>query len=269
MLLMRHDSVGPSKRKMTLISMWRARSCCRLSDSVDRLSDFILIPGAWLNGRCWHVVAADLVRRGHRAWPVTLPGLGLDLQSVDGRTITLDDHVEFVVSLIRREVLDGVCLVGHSYAGLVTGSVANLLPDRVRQLVYVDANLPRDQRSLLDDWSDAGRTSVLEQAETNNGRWPPPHDLGAAGSDLTPRQRRALVAEMTAHPIGTLTQPARLSDGPYVPTVYVQCTISSKDLSKPVADLLSTGAQLEKFSVGHWPMASAPRRLADVLTGLI
>ena len=45
-------------------------------------------------------------------------------------------------------------LVGHSYGGLVIGGVAEKVPERIGRLVYLDAYIPKDNKSAFDNtWS--------------------------------------------------------------------------------------------------------------------
>ncbi|MGZ4653932.1 alpha/beta fold hydrolase, partial [Oryzihumus sp.] len=59
-----------------------------------------------------------------------------------------------------RDLRD-VVLVGHSYAGLVAGIVADRAPDRVAHTVFLDANVPIDGASMVDGWSAAGQGVAL------------------------------------------------------------------------------------------------------------
>jgi hypothetical protein len=43
-----------------------------------------------------------------------------------------------------------VILVGHSYGGMVIGGAAEKIPDRIKRLVYLDAYIPQDGKSVFD-----------------------------------------------------------------------------------------------------------------------
>ena len=72
----------------------------------------------------------------------------------------LDD----VANLLLWEDLRDIVLVGHSYGGIVVRHVADRLPDRVRSLVYLDAFIPEDGKSLVDHLPDSGKRH-REQAQ--------------------------------------------------------------------------------------------------------
>ena len=56
--------------------------------------------------------------------------------------ISLDTHVEDITNMLFYEDLSEVVLVGHSYGGMVITGVAAKEPQRLAQLVYLDAYLP-------------------------------------------------------------------------------------------------------------------------------
>ena len=55
--------------------------------------------------------------------------------------------------MLEYEDLSGVVLVGHSYGGMVATGVADRARERIRQLIYLDAFVPRR-------WLGAGRPCV-------------------------------------------------------------------------------------------------------------
>ena len=79
--------------------------------------------------------------RGRRVIVATLTGLGTDADALS-EGVTLDTHIRDIVSLLEREDLHDVVLVGHSYAGMIITGAAEHARDRIRHLVYVDALVP-------------------------------------------------------------------------------------------------------------------------------
>lgn len=114
-----------------------------------RSKTFILVHGAFHGGWCWRFVAEKLRAAGHRVYTPTLTGLG-ERKHLLNESVNLTTHIEDVVGVIRWEELDEVILVGHSYAGMVATGVADLMPDVIRSLVYVDAIIGADGRSIKD-----------------------------------------------------------------------------------------------------------------------
>jgi pimeloyl-ACP methyl ester carboxylesterase len=55
-----------------------------------------------------------------------------------------DTHISDIAALFEYRDLHDVILVGHSYGGTVITAVAERVADRIRQLVYLDASVPRE-----------------------------------------------------------------------------------------------------------------------------
>ena len=102
---------------------------------------FVLIHGASHGGWCYDRVAAILRSQGHRVFAPTLAGLA-ERVAMDARRINLTTHINEVVALFEREDLSDVVLCGHSYGGMVIAGVADRIPDRIGNLVFLDAVVP-------------------------------------------------------------------------------------------------------------------------------
>jgi pimeloyl-ACP methyl ester carboxylesterase len=101
-------------------------------------------PGGLLGARIWDGTKAYLESHGHRVFAPTLP---------DEHTHNLTDHRDLVCSLISRQDLTEVILVGHSYGGMVITGVADRMCERIRRMVYVDAAVPDPGQSLFDQFA--------------------------------------------------------------------------------------------------------------------
>ncbi|SDE58171.1 alpha/beta fold hydrolase [Pseudonocardia oroxyli] len=110
---------------------------------------FVLVHGAWHDGRVWRRVVPLLEARGHRVLTPSLTGHG-DRAHLLGPDVGLSTHVEDVLTTIADHDLTDVVLVGHSYAGMVVSAVAHRIPDRISHLVFVDAMVPTHGESALD-----------------------------------------------------------------------------------------------------------------------
>ena len=168
---------------------------------------FVLIPGAWMGGWVWDDLAAQLRERGHTVYAPTL--VGLDEGARETGDVRLTTHVEQVVALLNEEDVSDAILVGHSYSGLVAGEVADRRLERVSHTVFVQAFLPRDGRSLIDDWSNdpAARAQEIASIAAHGGTWEAPIAGLAAEADLSPAQRKWLAARFVDHPGRTITDP--------------------------------------------------------------
>ncbi|KTC79127.1 alpha/beta hydrolase [Legionella cherrii] len=118
---------------------------------------FILIHGAWHASWCWKRIAEELSLKGHKVFTPDLPGHG-SLKNQISSSIGLADYVNSVVQLIQHQQ-EQVILVGHSMAGLVISEVAEVIPNAIRELIFVAGYVPQDQKSLF---------SIAQESESNN-----------------------------------------------------------------------------------------------------
>jgi pimeloyl-ACP methyl ester carboxylesterase len=175
-------------------------------------STFVLIPGAWMGSWVWDEVAAELRTHGHTVHAPTLAGLQAGSHRASN-SVRLATHVDQILSLLDSEDLSGVVLVGHSYSGLIAGQVADRQPARVSHTVFVQAFLPRDGRSPIDDWSDdrVAREQEIADLDAHGGTWPAPITGLDAEADLSPAQRAWLAGRFVDHPGHTVTDPALMA----------------------------------------------------------
>jgi pimeloyl-ACP methyl ester carboxylesterase len=113
------------------------------------LTTFVLVHGAWHGGWCYKRVARLLRQAGHEVYTPTLTGLG-ERAHLMNRTIDLNTHVQDIVGVIRCEELSDVVLCGHSYGGMVIAGVAEQIAAKISALVYLDAFVPENGKSLFD-----------------------------------------------------------------------------------------------------------------------
>jgi pimeloyl-ACP methyl ester carboxylesterase len=224
------------------------------------MTHFILVAGARLGAWAWDEVAADLREFGHDVHPLTLSGLA-EKQGVPAGQQT---HVQDIVDEVERRELRDVVLVGHSYAGVPVGQAAERIGDRLRHVVFVDANVPVDGETFLSGWpSDEVRQSIAE----NGGFWPIVDAPHYAGQGLTDEQIDRIVTGSTAHPGATLTEPAVLARPiGELPATYIKCLLDGDEFLPAVAEALKSDRwRLVEMNTGHWPMFSRPRELAGIL----
>lgn len=108
---------------------------------------FVFVHGAWDGGWDYHKVDSILTSQGNIVYRPTLTGLG-DRVHLDNKDINLTTHIIDIVNLLKFENLHNVILVGHSYGGMVISGVAEQVSDRIKQLVYLDAFVPKNGESI-------------------------------------------------------------------------------------------------------------------------
>jgi pimeloyl-ACP methyl ester carboxylesterase len=240
------------------------------------VTTYLLVHGAWHSGQAWDRVVPWLGAAGHPVFTPSLTGYG-EKRHLAGPEVGLETHVDDIVRLILDEDLTEVVLVGHSYAGMVISSVANRVPGRIAQLVYLDAMVPADGESAVDVMP---ITRVLIDAAAGSGapwRIPPlpeqPAPYGLFGV-TDPGDVAWLRTMLADQPVRCLTEPARLDDpaAAAIPRTHIHCVgFQPEGISRrPVPALQPNGApaQVWELTSGHDCMITVPGDLAGLLLKL-
>lgn len=232
------------------------------------MADFVLVHGAWHGGWCWRRVVPALFAAGHRAFAITLTGLG-ERAHLMVPSITLATHINDVANVIEAEELDAVVLVGHSYGGLVITGVADRLTHRVAQLVYVDAVVPASGESWSSGHDQATRENRRRAiAELGYLPAPDPAVYGLHGPD------HAWVARRQTRQPGSLYDEPLVFDARRVgsiPRTFIDCVSPAL----PTIDTArrrvraEAGWNLVELKTGHDPMISAPGELVGAFLKLV
>ncbi len=228
------------------------------------MSNFVLIPGAWMGAWVWEPVTRRLRELRHNVHPVTLSGLDNEHEGVSD--IGLETHVEGVLTVLKERDLRSVIVVGHSYSGIVAGQVADRAPERVSHTVFVEAFVPHDGKSMLDSFPESQSKEELRQIAENEGRWPPPRitDLKHE-QDLSTTQVRWLSERFVGHPERTVAEPAAMDLSLAAQrTTYIAGSSQYSD-GAVAAMREEPNWTFRKLDAGHWPMVAAPSELAVLL----
>lgn len=230
---------------------------------------FVLVHGGFHGGWCWQAVAELLRAAGHRVYTPTQTGCG-ERAHLLSTTITLNTFIDDIANVLIWEDLRDVVLVGHSFGGSSISGVADRMPERIRQLVYLDAILLENGQSMFDLLSPEVVEARLKAVEASGGMGIAPPNASMFGlSDAA--EQNYVQSRLTAHPLGTYTSPLDLKNpvGNGLPLVYVECT------APPFAGLQKTrdwvkaqGMRTLALKTGHDAMISAPGMLADLLIQL-
>ncbi len=221
----------------------------------------VIVHGAW--GGAWQFVKIDPLLRehGYDVRRVTLTGLG-DRNHLATLETGLETHITDVINIIRFEKLDNIILIGHSYGGMVISGVANRMPDRIAQLVYLDALLPVDGESVQ---------------SMNVGR----------GKALTDRAKDGFIAPWwvrpdkpfpkdVPHPLKTLTDPIELKNhaattipGSYILTVDPGKEEQQDDFYPSAQRARQRGWKVVTMEGDHNPHWRQPATTVEVLMRVI
>ena len=108
---------------------------------------YVLVHGAWHTGAELEPAAEHIRKLGHT---VVCPTLAGNRSGDDRSRIGLEDAAQSLCAYLRAHDLREVRLVGHSYGGMVISRLVDLMPERIRRLVYVNAFVPLPGESLND-----------------------------------------------------------------------------------------------------------------------
>jgi pimeloyl-ACP methyl ester carboxylesterase len=234
---------------------------------------FVIVHGAWSGAHAWRWVRPLLRAAGHEVFTPALTGLG-ERSHLVSRQVDLETHVQDVVAVLEYEDLREVVLVGHSYGGMVITGAADRAPERMAQLVYLDAEVPADGQSEYDLLPPDERASYRSSARAKGAGWliPPPLP-DPLPDDLDPTLRWVM-ERMVPQPAATFEQPLRLTNpaGVPMPRTYVLCTEGKEgqDLPGYVQQARSDPAwRFVELPAGHGAHVTAPQQLTEVLLELI
>jgi pimeloyl-ACP methyl ester carboxylesterase len=107
---------------------------------------FVLIHGSWMGGEAWDGVASFLRAAGHTVHAPTLAGHGPDAS----RPVTHSQIIEKLAGEIVAANWRDFVLVGHSFGGTIIQQLAQVMPERIRRLVFWNAFVVPDGQSLND-----------------------------------------------------------------------------------------------------------------------
>ncbi len=240
------------------------------------MANYVLVHGGWFGAWCWYKVVPLLQAAGHSVYTPTLTGVG-EQAALLTPEIGLDTHIQDVVNLIEMKDLQQVILVGHSYSGMVITGVTDRVPDRIGQLVYLDAVVPRDGQSIADTAPFLG-TFLRREANKNGDGWRvnPPRggtfgikkepDLSLVRSRVTPQSLKTFLQPVQ------ITHPDALAA---IPHTYVECTrrgviiwLMRRIFLRGSLPRTKLGWNRRTLASDHIVMILAPQALADLLLEL-
>lgn len=229
----------------------------------------LLAHGAWSAGWAWKRMHPLLAAHGHRLVTPTYTGLG-ERAHLAHRGIDLEAHITDLLAVIEFEDLRDFVLVGHSYGGMVASGVADRVPQRIAQRVYLDAFVPRDGESLFDLVPPEHRTAMRNAAAEQGEGWRiPPNPLP---EDTSEADRAWILPRRVAQPLATFDQPLRLSGAAdHLPRSYIYCLRAMPgDVFGQFAERARSepGWRLYEIDVTHSPNVTAPQALADLLAAI-
>jgi pimeloyl-ACP methyl ester carboxylesterase len=229
---------------------------------------FLVCHGAWGGGWSWKKMHPLMHAAGHRLITPTYTGLG-ERANLANPSIDLETHIQDILNVIKYEDLSDIVLIGHSYGGMVATGVADRARDRIAQLIYLDAFVPKDGQSLF-DINQPAQQHMRDLAKSGDGwRIPPmpsPPDVASADIEWLAERRVGM-------PIKCFETRLKLNDGePSLPRSYIYATrISPADTFGPFARRTKgeAGWGYHEIDASHTPNVTAPEALMALLQKIV
>ena len=234
---------------------------------------FVLVHGTGHGGWCWRFIVPLLRAAGHDVYTPTLTGLGASyhlLHKLD--RISLDTHVNDVINMLFYDDLSEVVLVGHSYGGMVITGVAAKEPQRLAQLVYLDAYLPLEGENNIALWPPDQKEKYRTDLASGI-RFRPPLASSLLGIN-DPELSEWVQERLTPHPYSTYEDPPASSSttqSAYIPRTYIHCTLGPLSLwMEPfAARARKLKWNVHTMAAGHDVMITHPNELAEILLRIV
>jgi pimeloyl-ACP methyl ester carboxylesterase len=234
--------------------------------AASKTATFVIVHGAWGGSYGWTPFVERFRARGHRVFYPSLTGLG-ERSHLSNGTVNLSTHIEDVCNAIRCEQLERFVLVGHSYGGMVITGVAEREAPRISALVYLDAFLPENGKSLIDYEPPEVTKARLAAAGARDGIGVPSPEANMQGLS---EAERALRAPM---PIGTLAEKVKRGGaGDRIATrLYVWAANNPSGPFRQFYDRVRSekGWKTAEMPCGHGIHREKPDELAALLESVI
>lgn len=172
---------------------------------------FVLIHGAWHGGWCWDGVIKELQKAEHTAEAPTMPGHHPD---DDRSKIQFDDYVDKIVAVLKQQTAP-VVLVGHSSAGFLLQTAAPKAPDKIAQLIFLNAFILPNGKSQFDLVPPEAAEGMTAAAQASPDNCVPVieefvRNMLMAGEP--PKMQNALLSRLVPQPITLFITPVQTQD---------------------------------------------------------
>lgn len=210
------------------------------------MATYVLIHGAGDVAWYWHLVAAELAKRGHEIVAVDLPS--------DDEAAGLSDYADVVVDAIGDR--DDLVVVAQSFGGYTGPMVCERVPADL--LVLVAAMIPMPGESAQEMFANTG----YQQEPQNDSS-----DIAVFYHDVPRELADEALSKGRNQANAAFAESWPLEAWPDVPTKYLLCRndriFPAEWVRRVVRDRL--GITPDEIDSGHTPALSRPTELADRL----
>ncbi|MEV5848589.1 alpha/beta fold hydrolase [Streptomyces sp. NPDC051985] len=231
------------------------------------MATFVLVHGGYHGGWAYRDVVQGLRSEGHDVFTPTLTGLG-ERRHLLSSSVTPQVHATDLTNMLFYEDLRDVVLVGHSYGG-VPITVAAGKTDRIGELIYLDAMVPKDGQCFFDLVPPEMRDYIAGMRDESSYPVVPGFE-GAVPDWAAPR--------LTPQPASELDRPIPVSApaSAQLPRTYLQAG-KGPSMAKPGGDWVapwfdevqSPPWRFTEYDGDHEVMLTDPDRLVRLLLAAV
>lgn len=234
------------------------------------MATFVLVHGGGHGGWCFNKLSPLLREAGHLVYAPSLTGCG-DRKHLLSQEVGLSTHATDIANLLEYEDLTEVILLGHSYGGMVITGAADLAPERIGKLVYLDAAHPQNGESLADvakPMMQMAHSMMRVHEGVELVLWP--DQLGPVGYfGVTDEDDIAwMKTKLTPHPWKCFSEKLQLRDEVAVGRIgrfNINCTQALAHSEPDSRARQLDGERNYEIDTGHDLMITEPRAVADML----
>jgi pimeloyl-ACP methyl ester carboxylesterase len=173
--------------------------------SVANSYAFVLVHGGCHDGSLWQPVIEHLEQLGHTAYGPTVAGHGKDVP----KKVTHAEETRSIVDFILERDLSDFILVGHGYAGTIISKAVEVIPERVRRLVFWSAYVLNDGESALEMLPESIELLTQMAADSADNTFMIPFEMwrDVFINDGDPDLVQRAYARLSSEPFGPWAQP--------------------------------------------------------------
>lgn len=234
---------------------------------------YLLLHGAWHAKWCWELVLPIFINYGCKIITPDLPGHGDDKTPFSN--ITLKTYVDDITRLILSYD-NQVTLIGHSMAGIIISQLAENIPEKIEQLIYVAAFIPGNNESLLQEARKAKTPGISTEMVVDEKRNEIVLKKTQRVKDLffnacEKKYVNVAMSRLQSEPFQPFIDPISITEEKFgkIKKLYIECLLDEA-LRPEDQKRMYSNAKCDVVSIAHAdhsPFYSAPLELVDAIVG--
>ena len=235
---------------------------------------FVFVHGAMVDGTIWYKIVRPLEDAGHKVVVINLPAHGKDNTGI--AEVNYQKYVTIIQDSINAQS-GKVILVGHSMAGLLIASIAELLPDKIEKLVFVAAFIPQNGDNVFtlngkDKLSQFGPNLIVAN-DKSSAILNPKKIKDVFCPDCSAKDISYLTLSQKPEPLAPLAETTVLTDKNYnsIPKYIIQTTQDhaiSLSFQQEMASSAKNVAKIYNIESGHLPFITQPNGFIKILLNI-